>query len=393
MRRLHKCVRLFSILPMFNDRVDEVVIGLRLINCSDSQISAIRSSFYSGEGWIKENKNELSFVSNIGMMKKNMQKLKKYPELSEICDGMDLVLDIGKKYNSQVWHFRTSSLDLSKPAIMGVLNVTPDSFSDGGDYFSKQQAINQALKMANTGADIIDIGGESSRPGAAEISIQEEIDRVVPVIESLRVQSGIPISIDTYKSQVAEAAVRAGADIINDISGGKFDPKILDTAKKYKTGLVLMHIKGRPGDMQKNPTYENLIEEILASLGESVDRALAFGIKADRIVIDPGIGFGKRWFDNYDLINQLLELKILGLPILIGVSRKAFLGKVLPSEPKSRFEGSLAANVLAIKNGANIIRVHDVEETKKAVSIADMFLKRSWGANANLLEDIIDAGL
>ena len=387
MNRLHNNVRLFSIQPMFNNGINDFVISLRLLNCSNRQISAIKSVFSSGEAVIQENKDEALFISNLRQLKKNIKKLREIADLSEISDGMDLALDIGQKYNSQVWKFRDFHLDLSQPGIMGILNVTPDSFSDEGAYFDQRRAVDFALKMVSAGADIIDIGGESTRPGATKISVQEEIDRVLPVIESLRSLCEIPISIDTYKSQVAEIAVQAGADIINDISGAKFDPNILNVAKKYCTGLVLMHIKGTPGNMQKNPAYVNLIEEVLVYLGEAVDRALAIGIQADRIVIDPGIGFGKRWFDNYDIINRLTELKVLGFPILVGVSRKSFLGKFLHSEPKSRIAESLAANVLAIRNGANIVRVHDVAETKKAASITKMFLERSWGIGVNLSEE------
>jgi len=237
------------------------------------------------------------------------------------------------------------------------------------------------------GADLIDIGGESTRPGSRPISAQQEMDRVLPVIEQLRREDEVPISIDTYKAEVARAAVQTGAEIINDISGATFDPQILAVAKEFKTGLVLMHIQGKMETMQIAPAYKDVVEEILIDLAGKVDRALAAGIKDGWLVIDPGIGFGKRWFDNYDILNRLTELRILGLPILIGASRKSFLGKFLSADPQQRLEGSLLANGVAIGNNANIVRVHDVVETQKAVRIADLFYRRAWGVAADILEE------
>ena len=292
------------------------------------------------------------------------------------------------KKASLVWRFQQMQFDLKKsPLIMGILNVTPDSFSDGGDFFEFGKAVDHALKMVDEGTDILDVGGESTRPGSKSISIQEEIDRTIPVIERIRKNTYIPISIDTYKSEVAEAAVKVGASIINDISGARFDPEILSVAQKYDTGLVLMHIKGTPKNMQKNPTYSDVVEEIIQNLRECVNSAVQVGIETDHIVLDPGIGFGKRWFDNYDIINRLGEFSKLNLPILIGLSRKSFLGKFLSTDPKLRLGGSLAANVLAIQNGANILRVHDVKETQQAMTTANLFRKRSLGIKPEIIEE------
>lgn len=292
-----------------------------------------------------------------------------------------------------IWRFQKNQFDLKKrPLIMGVLNVTPDSFSDGGDFYELDKAVEQALKMVDEGADLIDVGGESTRPGSRPITVQEELDRIVPVIEAIKLKTNIPISIDTYKSKVAKAAVKAGASIINDISGARFDPQILSVAQKYDTGLILMHIKGSPKNMQTNPTYSDVVEEIIRYLKESVSFALQVGIPSDHIVIDPGIGFGKRWFDNYDIINRLNEFFELDLPVLIGASRKSFLGKFLSKDPKLRLEGSLTANVLAAQKGANILRTHDVKETRQALTIANLFYKRSLGVPPEILEESFSAG-
>ncbi len=259
---------------------------------------------------------------------------------------------------------------------MGVLNVTPDSFSDGGEFIELDKAVDHALYMAEAGADIIDVGGESTRPGAEPVSLREEIDRVLPVIEAMRKQSDIPISIDTCKSEVAKLAVEAGADIINDITALGFDAKIADIASSYGTGLILMHMKGSPRNMQINPHYDDLVEEILQYLAARRNLALENGVANAQIVLDPGIGFGKRWFDNYDIINRLQGFKVLDSPLLVGASRKRFLGKVLSSIPRERTEGSLVSHTLAVENGAHIVRVHDVAESKMAAKVADLFLQR-----------------
>jgi len=261
---------------------------------------------------------------------------------------------------------------LKKTYIMGILNVTPDSFYDGGRFFNPQKAVEHALRMVDEGADIIDVGGESTRPGAQPVSIDEELKRVIPVIEAITKKISIPISIDTYKACVAEEAIKAGATIINDISGLRFDPEMAYIASKYSVPVVLMHIKGTPKDMQKNPHYEALIPEIIEYLRESIIMAKQAGIDENMIVIDPGIGFGKLPEHNLQIIKNLREFCYLGKPILIGVSRKSFIGKVLnePS-PDKRLEGTAAAVTASILNGANIVRVHDVGFMSKIVKVAD----------------------
>ncbi|MBI5056736.1 MAG: dihydropteroate synthase [Nitrospirae bacterium] len=255
---------------------------------------------------------------------------------------------------------------------MGILNVTPDSFSDGGKYFDKNKAVEQALRMRDDGADIIDIGGESTRPGAEKISAKEEIKRVVPVIEAITDKIKIPVSIDTYKSAVAEAAIPAGASMINDISGLRFDPEMPRVAARHKVPVVIMHIKGAPKNMQKNPVYDSLVPEIIDYLREGIAIARNAGIADDKIIIDPGIGFGKTVEHNLEIIKRLNEFTGLEKPVLLGPSRKAFIGKVLGGIPVTeRIEGTAAAIAIGIFNGANIIRVHDVKEMARVAKIAD----------------------
>ncbi|MEN2985943.1 MAG: dihydropteroate synthase [Thermodesulfovibrionaceae bacterium] len=269
--------------------------------------------------------------------------------------------------------FNGFELDFSKKTyIMGIVNVTPDSFFDGGKYYSKESAVQHALKLIEEGADIIDIGGESTRPGSEPISVEEEIRRVIPVIEELAKRVSVPISCDTYKAEVAERAIQAGASIINDISGLRFDSKMAEIVAKYNVAVVLMHIKGTPKDMQKNPYYEALIPEIIEYLRESIVIAKRMGVSEDRIIIDPGIGFGKLLEHNLEIIKKLKDFTLLGKPILIGVSRKSFIGKILnDAPPEERLEGTAAATVASILNGANIVRVHDVGYISKFVKVVD----------------------
>jgi len=265
------------------------------------------------------------------------------------------------------------SLDFSKKTyIMGVLNVTPDSFSDGGLFFDEKKAIERALRLIEDGADIIDIGGESTRPGSEPVSMEEEIRRTIPVIKAISKSIKIPISIDTYKAEVARRALDAGASIVNDISGLRFDPDMPKVVSEYNVPVIIMHIKGRPKDMQQNPVYEALIPEIMDYLRISIRLATKFGIPDDMIIIDPGIGFGKTFEHNLEIIKNLKEFTLLGKPVAVGVSRKAFIGKILGDVPPSeRLEGTASAVAISIFNGANIIRVHDVKEMAKVAKVAD----------------------
>ncbi len=259
---------------------------------------------------------------------------------------------------------------------MGVLNITPDSFSDGGKYFdgklNLESVVADAIKMEKDGADFIDIGGESTRPGSESITIDEELERVIPVIHELKKRLSIPMSIDTYKCEVAEQALKAGASIVNDISGFRFDKKIAGVTAEYNASCILMHIKGTPKEMQKNPVYENVVSEVYDYLESSIGIAKENGI--EQIIVDPGIGFGKTLDHNLDLIRNLNEFSKLNCPVLLGVSRKSFLNKIFPAGVNQRLEGTIAANTIGIMNGANILRVHDVHENVKAVRIADKIL-------------------
>jgi len=255
--------------------------------------------------------------------------------------------------------------------IMGILNVTPDSFSDGGKYFEKNSAINYALEMIDNGADIIDIGGESTRPFSDPVSLEEEISRVIPVIEGIRKESDICISIDTTKSQVATAALNSGACIINDVSAMEVDPLMIGVAIKFDCPLIIMHMKGTPKNMQDNPQYESLISDIKKYLLDRAEFIISKGINPKKIVIDPGIGFGKTVENNFEIINNLNHFTTMDFPVMLGASRKSFIGISLNLPEEDRLEGSLAANVIGLQNGAKIFRVHDVAETNKALVIAN----------------------
>ncbi len=258
-----------------------------------------------------------------------------------------------------------------RTVVMGIVNVTPDSFSDGGKYFDPSRAVAHGEQMARDGADIVDIGGESTRPGARPVSADEEISRVLPVIRGLRAKISLPISIDTTKSEVARAALDEGADVVNDISALGFDPAMAPLVAREKAPIVLMHMQGTPRIMQQNPFYENVVEEVKEFLRRRVQFALAAGVEADKIIVDPGIGFGKNIEHNLALLRGLGALADLGRPILVGTSRKTFIGKLLDAAPEERLEGSLAAAVAAALAGANIVRVHDVKEAARAVRVAD----------------------
>jgi dihydropteroate synthase len=270
---------------------------------------------------------------------------------------------------------------------MGILNVTPDSFSDGNLFSYREDAVRHGLKLSNEGADIIDVGGESSRPGSDPVPLEEELRRVIPVISELREKTDTLLSIDTTKAEVARRAIESGVDIINDISAFRFDPEMLPLAAGSKVPAVLMHMKGKPKSMQNNPTYKNLWEEILGFFSERLSAAIDAGMEREKIILDPGIGFGKNFKDNLSLIRNLSRLNIFDRPLLVGLSRKSFIGKILDSPPQERLEGSLASAVLSIINGAHILRVHDVASTRKAVRVAETIL------NGEEHKDFIRSGL
>jgi len=257
---------------------------------------------------------------------------------------------------------------------MGVLNVTPDSFSDGGLYLDPKRAEERAWEMVEEGADIIDIGGESTRPGAEPLPLEEELRRVMPVLEALGPSFPVPISIDTYKAKVAEEALKAGASIVNDISGLGFDQDMAEVVAHYGAALVIMHIKGTPKDMQLNPTYGDVLGEIKAYLRERIEKAEKAGVRSDAIIVDPGIGFGKRLEHNLEIFRRMKELEELGKPILVGPSRKRFIGEILGVETSQRLYGTLAAVAFSILQGVHIVRVHDVKPCRQLVDVIDAMM-------------------
>jgi len=271
--------------------------------------------------------------------------------------------------------FKDRQLSLNKRvAVMGILNVTPDSFFDGGRYLRQDAALRRVEKMVQEGVDVIDIGGESTRPGSQSVSLRQELKRVIPLIRRAEELFKVPLCVDTYKAQVAREAIEAGARMINDISGLRFDKEMARVAASYNVPVVIMHIRGTPRIMQRNPRYENLIEEIISYLRKGIDIALAAGVSLGNIIVDPGIGFGKTVRHNLQIIKNLAELKTLGRPILIGISRKSFIGKVLNLPPEERFEGGLTAVSLAVLAGARIIRTHDVKSTRRVVDMVQAIL-------------------
>ena len=256
--------------------------------------------------------------------------------------------------------------------VMGIVNVTPDSFSDGGKFFSPEVAISHASKLITQGANIIDIGGESTRPGAEQVSESEELKRVIPVIEKIRTDNPtILISIDTTKASVAKHAVEAGADIINDVSGLSFDNNMIGIVESYNIPVVIMHMKGNPQNMQLNPDYKDIVNEILDFFKMKIEIAIQSGINRSMIILDPGIGFGKTVEHNFELLSRLNEFNVLELPIMIGPSRKSFIGITLDLPPEDRLEGTAAAVSAGVMNGANIVRVHDVKSMKRVVRIIE----------------------
>jgi dihydropteroate synthase len=256
--------------------------------------------------------------------------------------------------------------------IMGILNVTPDSFSDGGRYTTVEAAVAHAQRLVAEGADILDIGGESTRPGADPVPLEEELRRVLPVVRAVRrALPEVCLSVDTYKARVAAEALEAGADLINDVSALRFDPEMARVVAQAGVPVVLMHMKGTPKTMQQNPTYQDVVREIVAFLRERIEFAVAQGIARERILVDPGIGFGKRPEHNTEILRRLGELRELGRPILLGTSRKSFLGALTKRPVEERLEETIASVVVGVLHGADIVRVHDVAPLKPALAVAD----------------------
>lgn len=271
------------------------------------------------------------------------------------------------------WLCRGAQFDLgSKTHVMGILNTTPDSFSDGGEYFEKQTAIAHALRMAEDGADIIDIGGESTRPGADPVDAREEIRRTVDIVAEVKSQTACLVSIDTMKSETAQAALEAGADIVNDVSAGTYDEQMMEVVADYGAGVVLMHMLGSPRTMQRNPEYGDVVENVYAYLSQRMNCFMDAGVDSERIVVDPGIGFGKTVEHNLELLRHIARFADLQRPVLVGASRKSFLGKLLNLETNERKTASLGIAGYCAEAGVNIIRAHDVKDTCQITRLIDI---------------------
>ena len=314
-------------------------------------------------------------VSHYRQLKAKLER-----QSAQLCEIGDAALRMALEEPSArwVWQCRDVSLSLgARTLIMGVINVTPDSFSDGGRYLEPESAVELGRKLAAEGADILDIGGESTRPGAQPIAVDEEMQRVLPVIKQLKAEMQIPISLDTKKSDVAQAGLDLGVEIINDVTGLRGDTRMKDIIAKARAGVVIMHMQGKPQTMQLNPTYENLLGEMEDFFSNQIQVANETGIKPEQMVIDPGIGFGKTVEQNLELLNRTNEIKSLGFPLLIGPSRKSFIGYTLDLPPDQRAEGTAATVAVAILRGADIVRVHDVEMIARVAKMTDAVVRRN----------------
>lgn len=289
---------------------------------------------------------------------------------------MDILTDTHDADDDRIWQCRNRILRLAeRPLVMGILNVTPDSFSDGGRYHDKNRAVEHGMQMVRDGADIIDVGGESTRPGAEPVSLDTELERVVPVIEALSRSGEVALSVDTMKSEVAERALAAGAHIVNDVSALSADPRMADVAKSYGAGVILMHKRGDPRNMQQHPIYENVVGEVRDYLAARVTHAERLGLARLTLAIDPGIGFGKTAEHNIALLAHLGSLRACGRPIVVGLSRKAFIGQMTGREVGDRGAGTLGALAFCLGEGAQVMRVHDVKEVRDVVQVLSVLLK------------------
>ncbi len=360
---------------IFKDKSDLILLKLYNINSKGANI--LKQEFIGANGDVAIHRDVASWkkpttdcllIGTMRTYKTVLNKLRFEPffGLSEVAETIKKVLS---ESNLPVYRIRDRVFDFEKEKyVMGILNVTPDSFSDGGMFNNVEKALKHTEEMIEQGADFIDIGGESTRPGAEKVSEEEEKRRVIPAIKEIRNNfPNIPISIDTYKANVAKEAIKSGADIINDISGLQFDKQMKDVAKAFDVPVIVTHIKGTPKDMQKNPYYADVMKELLEYFEERINLLTDFGI--EKIIIDPGIGFGKRVEDNLKIIRNIREFTIFHLPILLGASRKSFIGNILNETVEKRLSGTMAVDAYALMNGVNIIRVHDVKPHKDLIKM------------------------
>lgn len=321
---------------------------------------------------------DVVLIGSAKKLRKLCQRLKTQPfGLKDLAEALKQVLTYLDCPPSEL-RGRDLCLKLDHPRIMGVLNITPDSFSDGGCFFDRDAALTQARHLVEEGADLLDIGGESTRPGAATVSLQEELDRVVPVIEELATELAVPLSVDTTKAEVAREALSAGAHFINDISGLTFDPAMAAVVAETEAGLFLMHTRGRPDRMLDDTTYGDLVGEVTDTLSDSLAAAQAAGVSWERLAVDPGIGFGKDTTGNLELLRRISELHSLGRPILLGTSRKRFIGAVLDQDnPLDRLNGTLATVAHGVTQGVQIFRVHDVRAAREVATMTSALVGKS----------------
>jgi dihydropteroate synthase len=336
---------------------------------------------------MRETTTDALIIGTENHYRRLIENLKLQPlDLSQLSARLEKAL-FASGENRFVLALGEHTLELGKRTLlMGVVNVTPDSFSDGGDYLDPAEAADRCFQLVDDGADIVDVGGESTRPGAEAASEETELRRVMPVLERISGKMKVPVSIDTVKPRVAREALSAGAAMVNDISGLR-DPELVSVVSESGAAVIVMHMKGTPRTMQDNPHYDDLMGEIIAFLEERVGFAVASGVEEDKVLIDPGIGFGKTVDHNYQIIDRLEELRCLGRPIVVGPSRKSFIGKVVNAEAGQRVFGTAAAVTWCIANGADIVRVHDVKEMKQVAAVADRFLAVRSGAGRERFEE------
>ncbi len=367
-------------LPMMAPKMEHFVFKLKGVDCRAANILKQEMLSKGGEAalakWssgFKKPTTDVLLMANLKQYRLVLKKLAMQPYgLTEIGQKINEALRSVRRPKRAVWNCRGRKLIVGKRTlVMGILNVTPDSFSDSGRYYHRDQAVSRALEMEEEGADIIDIGGESTRPGSKPVSAIEEGQRVLPVIKRLVNKVKVPISIDTQKAEVARQALEEGAGIVNDISALRFDPQMVEVVVEYQTPLVLMHMQGRPETMQQAPRYADLMGEIGSFLKDRAQFAINSGVSSNNIAIDPGFGFGKTVSHNLEMLRRLSELKLLGYPILVGSSRKSTIGAVLDLPVEDRLEGTAATVAIAVINGADIVRVHDVKAMARVVKMTD----------------------
>jgi len=340
-------------------------INIEYLNIFKDALTAVEFNFY-----LNENLHDNVFNILLSGTMPELKSLSSNSELQLISTELKNLLNNILSYEKKCYKIGERHFDFNNAYVIGILNVTPDSFSDGSKFIDPNTAADHALKMINAGADIIDIGGESTRPGSEPVSEEEELNRVIPVIEHvLNERPEAIISLDTTKYKVACEGLKRGVKIINDISGLRNDPRIADAVKKYNAALVIMHMKGTPQNMQTDPYYDDVVSEVYDFLVEKVEQAMTLGV--EKIFIDPGIGFGKRIEDNYELINRLDEFKGIGFPLLIGLSRKSFIGKSLNLDIDQRDNATIVGETIALQNGAKIIRTHNVKNAVEAVRFSN----------------------